>query len=220
MVLGSKDGLVACSTAAGPALEGANIRFGMRAANGAIDHVWMENGEIRCSVIGGGKAIGICGSGLLDAIALGLDTGCLNKRGKILNKSGILPLTREVCLTQNDIRQVQLAKGAICAGIRLLAAHLGYEAGDIQRVLLAGAFGSHLNPDSACRIGLLPEELRDRCEPIGNAAGSGGKMLACDRNLLAQTDVLCQSVDVLELSALDGFPRRFALDMNFREELQ
>ena len=167
MVLGSKDRMIACSTAAGPALEGANIHFGMRGTDGAIDHVWVENGEIKCSVIGGGEAKGICGSGLIDAIAVLLELKKLNKRGKMTSDTEVdgqkvIYLKDSVYLTQDDIRQVQMAKGAIYAGIALMSKQLGIEIKDIQQVLLAGAFGNYLNPASACRMGLLPEELLER----------------------------------------------------------
>lgn len=218
MVLGNKHRMIACSTAAGPALEGANIRFGMRGTDGAIDHVWLENGEVTCSVIGGGKALGICGSGLIDAIAVGLEMGLLNKRGRILNEDHVFHLTENVCLTQDDIRQVQLAKGAIYAGIFLMARQLGLEVKDIEKVQLAGAFGSFLNPKSACRVGLLPEELLEKIEAVGNAAGSGAKMLACDDSLLPLTEKLTKTIEFLELASLPEFSRTFAKSMNFREE--
>lgn len=218
MVLGNRHRMVACATAAGPALEGAGIRFGMRAAEGAIDHVWLEDGKILCSVIGGGEAVGICGSGLLDAVAAGLTLGLINKRGRIRNDSRTLPLTDKVCLTQEDIRQVMLAKGAIHAGITLMARHLGLEPDDIQKVLLAGAFGSFLNPESACRIGLLPEQLLGKIEAVGNAAGCGARLLACDRSLLPLTEELAGKIEFLELASLDGFPRAFAKSLHFREE--
>ncbi len=217
MVLGNSERMIACSTAAGPALEGAQIRFGMGGAPGAIDHVWLENGEVKCSVIGGGEAKGICGSGLIDAIAVGLEMGLLNKRGRIQNDERVLRLTEEIWLTQEDIRQVQLAKGAIRAGITLMAGELGLEVADIEKVRLAGAFGSYLDPKSACRIGLLPEELLGRIEAVGNAAGSGAKMLACDKKLLAVTQQLAERIEFLELASLPAFPRTFAMAMNFRE---
>lgn len=220
MVMGNRERMIACSTAAGPALEGANIQFGMRGTEGAIDHVWVKNGEVKCSVIGGGKALGICGSGLIDAIAVGLEMGLLNKRGRIRNEDHIFHLTETIYLTQDDIRQVQLAKGAIYAGIFLMAKQLGLEVSEIQKVQLAGAFGSYLNPRSACRIGLLPEELLDRIEPIGNAAGSGAKMLACDKKLLSLTQALAGKIEFLELASLPEFSRTFAKSMNFREENQ
>lgn len=217
MILGNKSRMIACSTAAGPALEGSNIRFGMRGTEGAIDHVWIENGTIQCSVIGGGEAKGICGSGLIDAIAAGLEMGLLNKRGRIQNDDHVFRLTETVFLTQDDIRQVQLAKGAIYAGVRLMAKQLALEVNDIQKVQLAGAFGNYLNPKSACRIGLLPEELEDRIEAVGNAAGSGAKLLACDKNMLALTQELTEKIEFLELASLVDFSRTFAKAMNFRE---
>lgn len=218
MVLGNRDGMIACATAAGPALEGANIQFGMRAAEGAIDHVWTEDGKILCSVIGDGKAKGICGSGLVDAVAVGLQLGLINKRGRILTDDHVFPLTEGVYLTQEDIRQVQLAKGAIYAGIALLAKQLGVEIEAIQKVQLAGAFGSFLNPENACRIGLLPEALLQKIEIVGNAALSGAKMLACNKKLLPFTRNLVERTGFLELASLPSFPRIFAKAMLFRED--
>ena len=222
LVLGGQSGMIACSTAAGPALEGANIRFGMRGTEGAVDHVWAENGAFRCSVIGGGSQRGICGSGLIDAVAVSLELGLLNKRGRIqgsLERDGqrIIPLTEDLYLTQEDIRQVQLAKGAIRAGIQLMASKLGIGVGDIQRVLLAGAFGTFLNPASACRIGLLPEELGDRITAVGNAAGSGAKQLACDAGAMERCRELTGRIEFLELASLPQFPGTFARAMAFRE---
>ena len=218
IVLGNRDGMIACATAAGPALEGANIQFGMRAAEGAIDHVWTEAGKILCSVIGGREAKGICGSGLVDAVAVGLRLGLINKRGRILSDDHILPLTDKIYLTQEDIRQVQLAKGAIYAGITLLAKQLGVEIEEIQKVQLAGAFGSFLNPENACRIGLLPEALLQKIEAVGNAALSGAKMLACNKKLLPFTRNLVERTGFLELAGLPSFPRTFAKAMLFRED--
>lgn len=217
MVLGNRDGMIACATAAGPALEGANIQFGMRAAEGAIDHVWTEDGKILCSVIGNGAARGICGSGLVDAVAAGLQLGLINKRGRILTDDHILPLTEKVSLTQEDIRQVQLAKGAISAGITLLARQLGVEIQEIQKVQLAGAFGSYLNPENACCIGLLPEVLLPKIEVIGNGALNGAKMLACHKELLPFTQNLVERTGFLELASLPEFPRTFAKAMLFPE---
>ena len=218
MVLGNRNGMLACATAAGPALEGANIQFGMRAVPGAIDHVWTEDGKILCSVIGDGKAKGICGSGLVDAVAAGLQLGLINKRGRILTDDHILPLTERIYLTQEDIRQMQLAKGAIYAGIALLANQLGVEIEEIQRVQLAGAFGSFLNPENACRIGLLPEQLLEKIEVVGNAALSGAKKLALDKLLLPFTQKLIEKAESLELASLPLFPKTFAKAMLFREE--
>ena len=222
MVLGDKERMIACSTAAGPALEGANILFGMRGTDGAIDHVKNENGEFSCSVIGGGKAEGICGSGLIDAVAASLDAGMINKRGRIISTDEIdgqrfIPLCDGVYLNQEDIRQVQMAKGAICAGVQLMAKQLGKEVLDIKHVLLAGAFGSFMDPDSACRIGLLPEELQGRIVAVGNAAGSGAKLMARDKAEISRSQKLKEKIEFLELASLKEFSGTFARAMNFRE---
>jgi uncharacterized 2Fe-2S/4Fe-4S cluster protein (DUF4445 family) len=215
MVLTDGKRMVACSTAAGPALEGANIRFGMRAQAGAIDHVFVENRRLTCSVIGGGEALGICGSGIIDAVAAALDLGLLNARGKVLTESGIIPLTDRVSLTQEDIRQVQLAKGAVAAGIAIMAAHLDLHVDDIQRVYLAGAFGTYMRPEAACRIGLLPAVLKGKITAVGNAAGSGAKMIACDPEMLAYAQTLVDRVGFVELAAQPRFNRCFADHMRF-----
>lgn len=222
MVLGSRHRMIACSTAAGPALEGANIRFGMCGVAGAIDHVWPENGRLSCSVIGGGKASGICGSGLIDAVACALELGTLNARGRILTTeerdgTRILPLTEEVYLTQEDIREVQLAKGAIAAGIHLMARTLGIELSQIRRVLLAGAFGSYMDPANACRIGLLPRALAGKVRAVGNAAGSGARQMACSKEAFRQSERVLKRIEFLELGSLPDFQREFAKQMRFEE---
>lgn len=230
MVLGNRDRMVSCATAAGPALEGAGIHFGMRGDEGAIDHVWLENGALRCSVIGGGKAKGICGSGLIDAVAVLLKAGLLNRRGRLQSREQaavltehlrevdgqrVFDLTDGIYLTQNDIRQVQMAKGAIAAGIDLMAAHLGIAPEDIGQVLLAGAFGSFIDKESACRIGLLPPVLQDRIQAVGNAAGSGARRLACSRSELQRAQRIVEKAEFLELAALPEFQRCFAKNMGF-----
>lgn len=213
MVLSHKGRMVACSTAAGPALEGANIQFGMRGSPGAIDHV-TEDG---CSVIGGVEAVGICGSGLIDAVAVMLDKGILNKRGRVLTEDHNYFLTDKIYLTQEDIRQVQMAKGAIAAGIHLMTEYFGISVSNIDRVILAGAFGSFMDPLSACRIGLLPESLQGKIKAAGNIAGSGAKMLAMNKEQLALTQTLTERVEFLELASLPNFQRVFAKNMSFRE---
>ncbi len=216
MVLGSRHRLVACSTAAGPALEGAGIHFGMGGQAGAIDHVWLEQGQVCHSVIGGGTAVGICGSGLIDAVAVALDLGLINERGRMATEDRLFHITDNIYLTQEDIRQVQLAKGAIAAGIQLMAAHLGVAVSDIQRLTLAGAFGTYMNPASACRIGLLPSELAEKIEAVGNAAGSGAMLLALSGQALQAAERLTRQIEYLELSVVPGFQRSFAQQMRFQ----
>ena len=218
MVLGNREGLMACSTAAGPALEGAGIGCGMHAAPGAIDHVWVSGGAIKYSVIGGGKATGICGSGLIDAVAVALSQGLLSRRGRILTEDRTISLGDGIALTQDDIRQLQLAKGAIHAGIRLMARQMGIRVTDIRHVLLAGAFGSFIDPENACRMGLLPKELSGNISAVGNAACTGAKLLACNSGLLKTAQQLTESVRFLELASLPEFAGTFARCMGFEEE--
>jgi len=215
MVLGNKDRLVACSTAAGPALESANISCGMRGQIGAIDHVHLENDKMECSVIGGGKAMGICGSGLIDAAAAALELGLINTRGRVQTEDRNIPLTDGIVLTQDDIRQLQLAKGAIAAGIRLMAEYLEIELEAIRKVYLAGAFGTFMDPEAACRIGLLPQELAGKIQSIGNAAGSGTKLLACDNTALDYAQRLVEKAEFLELASVEDFQFAFAENMRF-----
>ena len=215
MVLGNKHRMVACSTAAGPALEGANISCGMRGQRGAIDHVRFEDGTFQCSVIKSTDAVGICGSGLIDAVAAALDAGLINSRGRIQNESRVIRLTDSICLTQEDIRQVQQAKGAIAAGIKLMAAHMGVHLRDIRHVLLAGAFGSYMDPNSACRIGLLPAEIDGKITAVGNAAGDGAKILALRPELLERTQTIAGRTEHLDLAGIPGFQRCFAESMRF-----
>lgn len=204
MVLGNQEGLTACSTAAGPAFEGAKITCGMRGSSGAIDHVYLENGKISFHVIDDTEPAGICGSGLLDAAA------CLLKAG-ILDETGRLPepyyFSERVFLNQKDIRELQLAKAAISAGIRILSRHRGFQVSDIRSVRIAGAFGNYLNPDSACAIGMLPVELKGKIRSIGNAAGEGAQIAARNESEFCRSSVLAKETEFLEL----------ALDQNFQE---
>ena len=217
MVLGNKDRLVACATAAGPALEGANIQFGMQAQSGAIDHV---EKKFTCHIIGQDKATGICGSGLVDAVAVALDKGLINERGRILNESRTVALADGIFLTQEDIRQLQQAKGAIAAGIHLMAKQLQVSLEDIENVYLAGAFGTFMNPRSACRIGLIPPELEDRIICIGNAAGSGAQQMVCSKDIFADTDTIISKIEHLELAVSPDWAKSFARCMRFDSQAE
>lgn len=214
LVLAHHGRLAACSTAAGPALEGGNISCGMRAAPGAIDHVWPGG----CSVIGKEKAKGVCGSGLVDAAAVMLEEGVMNFRGRILTPDHTYTITEGVSLTQDDLRQLQMAKGAIAAGIQLLTEYMGLGLEDIDRVILAGAFGSFLNVENACRIGLLPRELEGKITAAGNIALSGAKALALDKKLLPLTQTLAEKTEAVELAQLPEFNMTFAENMLFLED--
>lgn len=238
LVLGNRERLVCCSTAAGPAFEGAKIECGMRGAQGAIDHVFWDKEGFRFSVIGDGKPRGICGSGLIDAIACLRKQGLIDETGHMLscqeaaevcgaeiaahmiqkeNMTAFLfdPQAPQVYLIQKDVREVQLAKGAISAGILLLEKHLGITHEDIQTIYIAGAFGNYMNPENACNIGLLPAALKTRIQSIGNAAGEGAKIALLNKEELAETVRLSQQVEFLELAAIPEFQDCFVDELEF-----
>ena len=215
MVLGDRHRRVACSAAAGPAFEGAKISCGMRGTEGAVEHVALRGGQLTCTVIGGGEPKGLCGSGLLDLVAALLDMGIIDESGRM--EAGAFSLCPQVKLTQKDVREVQLAKAAIRAGIELLCAHLGRRPEEIRRVLLAGAFGSSMSPASACRIGMLPPVLLDRVHPIGNAAGAGAKLCALSAREFAYSQTLAAGTEFLELASMPGFQDCFVDALEFEE---
>ncbi len=167
--------LFVTSTAAGPAFEGAGIRQGMLAESGAIDRVWVEKGVLRCSVIDQITPKGLCGSGLMDAVAAGLAIGAIDETGYM--EEDPLPLCDTVALYGEDVRNVQLAKAAIAAGIDALLHHAGLQAEQLACCIIAGGFGKHLQPSSVCAIGLLPPVLEQKLRPIGNAALAGAAKL-------------------------------------------
>ncbi len=216
MVLGDKNRRIACSTAAGPAFEGAKISCGMRGAVGAVDHVWQENENIHYHVIGEAEPQGLCGSGLLDLVAVLLDKGIVDESGRLEGKA--FSLCQNVTLTQKDVREVQLAKAAIRAGIELLTKAIGAQLEDIQRVCLAGAFGNYMNPKSACRIGMIPPVLQDRILPIGNAAGEGAKLCAISSAEFEYSKQLAKGTEFLELASLPDFQDCYVDALEFCEE--
>lgn len=219
MVLGNKDRRIACSTAAGPAFEGAKISCGMRGAAGAVDHVIRKDGMISHHVIGEGRGIGLCGSGLLDLVAVLLDAEIIDPSGRM--EGGNYPLDGTgVVLTQKDVREVQLAKAAIRAGIELLTQQMGVSVDDIQRVYLAGAFGNYLTPASACRIGMIPPVLVDRIVPIGNAAGEGAKLCALSREEFEYSISMAKHTEFLELASLPDFQDCYVDALEFEEDYE
>ncbi len=174
IVVGNRHRMLCASTAAGPAFEGARISMGMRAATGAISEVKHLNGSLQCHVLGQSTPRGICGSGLVDAAAVGLDLGWIAPGGR-LTTGETLTLSPPVQLNQWDIRELQLAKGAIAAGMRILLQQWGANPTEVDRIYLAGAFGNYINQASARRIGLLsfpPEKI----VPAGNTALLGAKL--------------------------------------------
>ena len=174
IVLGNRERVLCTSTAAGPAFEGARISVGMRAATGAISEVRIERGSLRCQVIGNVQPRGICGSGLVDAVACALDLGWVRPNGRLVGRE-VLKLRPPIQLIQADMRELQLAKGAIAAGLRILLRQWGAKPSGLARIYLAGAFGNYINIASAQRIGLLEAPV-EMIQPAGNTALLGAKL--------------------------------------------
>ncbi len=246
MVLANRKRILACSAPAGPALEGARIKMGMRAAPGAIDHVRIAS-EVRCSVIGGGAPQGICGSALIDIVAQLLEAGLLNDAGAfvrhadlpaatpatlrerlieapkrrdtyfVLVRAGEAGAAQDIVFTQQDVRECQLAKGAIRAGAEVLLAELGLGAGDLEEVLLAGAFGNFLDPENALRAGLTPQVPLERIHAVGNAAGVGAKLALVSVIERRRAERLADRAEHIQLGGLDAFQKAFTHAMQFRK---
>lgn len=242
VVLGTKDKLFAASCAAGPALEGARITCGNRAAEGAIEAVVTNENDIDLDVIGGSPPRSICGSGLIDAVAVMLDLGIIDATGRFaspITLEGKLPPAiisriielnsepafilanaantneRPVFLSQKDVRQMQLAKGAIQTGIILLQKKLGLKDSDIEHILLAGAFGNYIRKESALRIGLLPAVAVEKIRFIGNAAAVGAQMILLSRDCRDQAYELARKIKYIEIAHESDFQDVFADSMLF-----
>ena len=208
--------LYVTSTAAGPAFEGAGISCGCSSIPGAIDRVKAEGGKLSVHTIGNRPAIGLCGSGLVDAVAAFLALGDIDETGAVEKDS--LPLSDAVSLLPADIRAVQLAKGAIAAGIRTLTEMAKIPLEDIQTLYIAGGFGSHLDPASAAAIGLIPEDLESRVCVLGNAALSGAARLLLDQNRICFAEELAEKSEHITLSGNSRFNYHFMNAMLFGSE--
>lgn len=216
LALWTGDKLYCCSTAAGPALEGVNISCGMAALPGAIDTVTVRDNAAVCTVIGGGAAQGVCGSGIIDAAAALLKLELLEDTGYLEED---VPLAPGVLLTQQDIRSIQLAKGAICAGILTLLQTAGVSEAEVASLYLAGGFGSYINLKSAAAIGLIPDSLADKTVVLGNAAGAGAAMLLQSRPLLEETHAMAENAVTVELSSNPVFNGYYMDCMLFPTEI-
>ena len=244
VALGSKGRLLVCSTAAGPAFEGASISCGMRAADGAIEGLTIGDQGIKYKVIGEkAKVLGICGSGLIQGIAEMLRNGILDSRGKLLSPSEAteklspalatrlrtLPVgyafvlveedyqsgQQAIFISQKDIRELQLAKGAIAAGIRILMKEMGVELNNIEEVLLAGAFGSYIDQNSARMLGLIPPVPLSRVKSVGNAAGMGSRLALLSLNIRREAKEVAVMAQNIELSTRPDFQDAFVDSMGF-----
>lgn len=211
VVVGNREKILCTSTAAGPAFEGAKIFMGMRATTGAISRVVIENGQFSAHVIGGGPARGICGSGLVDAVACALELGMIDKSGRIPDDSGEIVIQPPVVITQQDIRELQLAKAAIAAGLEILIRRLVLAPSDIKKVYIAGAFGNYINVENARRIGLLPDSLANIIQ-AGNTALQGAKLAAAGRTEYRQ---ILKRTHHIALGADSEFMDSFVGNMHF-----
>ncbi len=236
IVLGNKDRLLACSAAAGPAFEGSHIADGMRADFGAIEAVAIERGEVTLGVKGNTAPRGICGSGLFDAVSQMRRAGIIDRAGKItadaapsalkeriVRNNGparfVLSSDRErsIGITQKDIREIQLAKGAMNAGIRVLLAEMGITWDDIDLILVAGAFGNYLKPESIVGVGMLPASLMKKIVFVGDAALSGAVEAAASEAVKHEIDDLSRRVGYVELSSDRRFNDLFISSLSFED---
>ncbi len=215
MALVTPNKIIACATAAGPAFEGANISQGMSATNGAIAK-FSSNGY---EVIGNVEPTGICGSGLIDIVANMIDIELLGMEGNISEDFIITnPNTSEktnVSLTQQDIREIQLAKSAIASGINRMMAIAEVDVSDLDNIYLAGGFGNYINIESAIRIGLLPDVALEKYVQIGNTAGTGAVLALKSEGFMMEQEELIKKMEYIELSTDDEFTMEFAMNMFF-----
>lgn len=234
MALGCGDHFICCSTAAGPAFEGAQIRCGMTAAPGAISGVQWHRGEVLVKTIGDVPPVGICGSGFIDAAAMLLEIGAVDETGRMLDADedtipeelepylyleGEEPafcLAEDVFVTQSDIRKLQLGKAAIAAGVQVMGALSG-EA-EIGQLLLAGGFGSYIRPERAACIGLIPEQLLPVTRAMGNAAAQGAVAALCSQSARERLTGIQNSMEYLELSGMQKFSDAYIENMIFPEK--
>lgn len=233
MVLKFGDKLLATSCATGPALEGMNISCGMRAGEGAIDNFCIEKNSLSYTAVGNKKAVGICGSGVLAMVRELLKNNIINARGAIdieklkkaydfiaFDKSDkpFIKISDNIYFTSKDIRQVQLAKGAILSGILALVSKAKLELKDISKVYIAGQFGKYISVDSFFCVGLLPIEFFDKVEYLGNTALAGAYMALLDKCAIEDMSLLSNKTEFFELSRLDNYDRIFAKALRFNGE--
>ncbi len=224
IVLGNRDRLYACSSAAGPAFEGANIRNGMGSVSGAINSITLEAG-VKYTTIGNVRPVGICGTGIVDGVAQLLKAGIIDETGRLdtgwepdseqlaglaenittIEGMNIFVLEEDIVISQKDIRELQNAKAAIAAGIHILVKQAGISFSDIENVYLAGGFGTYINTDSAIQIGLIPAELKGKIQSVGNAAGQGAIEALLSTESFSDAGVISKKVKYIELSASKEF---------------
>lgn len=234
MVIGRDGELSSTSTAAGPAFEGMNITYGMRAERGAVEYFNIEeDGSIEIRTIEDGEPIGICGSGLLDIVGELVSSGVIGKNGRfaspeksnlpeVLKKRLIkldgkiaFEIAKGVFLTQKDIRQVQLAKGAVRSGIEFLMKSKKVQSDEVDKIQIAGSFGYHLRAKSLINIGLLPKEFEDKIDFVGNTSKSGGRAFLLNKKYRKEMEDTVKTIKVVELSNGENFDKIFVKCLSF-----
>jgi uncharacterized 2Fe-2S/4Fe-4S cluster protein (DUF4445 family) len=225
IVLGSSAKALACAAPAGPAFEAAQIRCGMRAADGAIEGVKIRDGEVELTVIGDVPAVGLCGSGLVDAVAELIGAGILDNSGRFvlgsserlgkIGEENVFYLSDDIYLSQRDVRELQFAKASIATGWAILCNDLGIEPEEISQVLLGGSFGSYLTASSAVKIGLVPRLPLPRIIAAGNVAGEGAKIVALSVTERAAAAAVLDEVEYVELSGRTDFNDLFIDQLAF-----
>lgn len=227
-----EDRVLSCACASGPAFEGAHIRDGMRAAPGAIERVHISADAVRPVTIGGHPAVGICGSGILNAVAEMLDARIIDARGVLSIKNErvrasngkaeflLVPAEqtghgRDIIVTRKDVNEIQLAKGAIRAGLEILLKEAGIPAERVDDFIIAGAFGTHLDLNSALRVGMFPRLPLDRYHQVGNAAGVGARHMLLSRSQREEASAIAKGVEYIELTTTADFTPTFVDSMYF-----
>lgn len=231
MILKTDGGLYGCSTAAGPAFEGVGLYQGMQALPGAIDSVWWQDGRLAFTVLGNSAPKGVCGSGMISLTAAFLESGIIDGTGRIQTEhpyaaahlktvDGLPAVEIEnagVVVTQKDIRAIQLAKAAVCAGILTLLNEAALTPSQLSAVLLAGGFGNYINVAAAEKMGLFPEGLAAITRPLGNSSGMGAFLMLEDQSTIADSKRLAESVREIDLSSNAFFQEAYIDCMLFDE---
>lgn len=224
--------VMCCSCASGPAFEGAHIHDGMRAAPGAIERVQIQGQEVRVYTVAGQPAVGICGSGILDAISQMLSEGLIDFRGMLQEDHPLIQRVdtepifllvpasnsgndRDVIITRKDVNEIQLAKGAIRAGIEVLLKEAKLSCEQVEEIIVAGAFGTYLDIRSAIGIGMFPDLPHARFRQVGNAAGMGAKQMLISSERRQAAEEIAQKVEYLELTTHPDFTDEFIKALNF-----
>jgi uncharacterized 2Fe-2S/4Fe-4S cluster protein (DUF4445 family) len=223
IALGSSERVLATAAPAGPAFEAAQIRCGMRAAEGAIEGVRIRDGELELQVIGDVEPVGLCGSGLVDCVAELVHAGLLDHSGRFtddprmtkIGEERVFMLAENVYLSQRDVRELQFAKASIATGWNILLREMGVTADDISQVLLAGSFGAYLSPASAVKIGLVPPLALPRIISAGNVASEGAKMAALSIRERSEARSIVHEVEYVELSGREDFNDAFIDQLAF-----